>query len=247
MRSWLRTFLPLVLIALLLGGASVSAYRAEEQRNDEVENDVKYVPHPEALKILSAGYADLMSDFYWIRAVTYYGEWRQGDHGMLFFQELVNTTITLDPHFTGAYRFGAIVLASDMGLMEPALDLLKRGMEEMPDEWWLPFEAGFLEYTVRFDNDAAYRWFKRAGEMPSAPERPRRFAAFVASRAGHLEISYELWRVVAETTDSPDMRRKAIEYMEQLEAAIEGEGPVPEWAIPRGKSRVRWESGAGDA
>jgi hypothetical protein len=245
MRPSARAILPLLVIVAGFAAAYHAEGRANSLRSDQVETDVLYVPRPDVLKVLSSGYGDLLSDFYWLRTVTYYGEWRQGTHGIRFFRELLSTVVTLDPNFTEAYRFGSIVLADDMGAFEEGIEFLRLGMEVMPDNWWLPFEAGFLEYTLQRNDEAAYEWFQRAGRLEGAPDMPRRFAAFVASRAGKLEVSYELWRIVAETTTSPSMRAKALDYMEQLERAIKGEGPIPDWAKPR--KVVKPEGELGDA
>jgi len=222
--------LGLALAGLLAVGAKTAADHARERRSERVEEDVVYVARPEVLRVLSFGYEDLVADWLWLRTITYYGGWRRGDHGVGFFQTLAETVLELDPHFTEGYRFAAVVLADDLGRVDDAIALLEQGMRAMPANWWLPFEAGFLEYTVRFDDEAAYRWFQRAAEVPGAPDTPRRFAAFVASRAGALEVSYELWRVVAETAESAALRQKARQYMEDLEKVLRGEAPVPEWA-----------------
>ena len=57
------------------------------------------------------------------RVLTYYGEWRQGDHGIDYFRELTKRVVELDPHFVDAYRFGALVLADDLGHDWPELFL----------------------------------------------------------------------------------------------------------------------------
>jgi hypothetical protein len=138
--------------------------------------------------------------------------------------------VELDPRFEDAYRFAGMVLADDMGQPERGIAMLERGMAALPTSWWLPFDAGFIEYTVNLDDEAAFRWFHHAANVPGAPEYPQRFAAFVASRAGSLEVSYELWKYIAATTANDALREKAQEYMQDLELAIQGKGPVPEWA-----------------
>ena len=202
--------------------------------------DVAYLPTTNALRLMSAGYDDVTADLLWLRTVTYYGEWRQGDHGMEFFRELANRVVDLDPHFVEAYRFGALVLADDLDAFDDAIALLRKGMVAMPDTWWLPFEAGFLEYTIRRDDERAAAWFRVAAEKPDAPDLARSFAAFVSSRAGDLQVSLELWKFVARTTANPETRRKAEEYVGELQAAIDGTGPVPEWVTrPRAGAGLR--------
>ena len=210
-----RVLTPLILaLAIVLGWvAGQVGERSRRARGFETTQDVAYLPTTNALRFMSAGYDDVTADFLWLRTVTYYGEWRQGDHGIAFFRELSRRVVELDPHFVEAYRFGALVLADDLGSFDDGIALLRMGMQAMPDTWWLPFEAGFLEYTIRLDNKKAAEWFRIAAEKPDAPDRAKNFAAFVTSRAGDLKVSLELWKFVANTTENPETKRKAEEYM----------------------------------
>ena len=218
-----------IALAVLLATCGHAAARARDEKSLRSFDEVEYLPRASVLSAVASGYDDAVADFLWLRSVLYYGELRRGDHRGAFYQELVNTVTDLDPRFEDAYRFGASVLADDLGQVDAGVSLLEKGMLNLPQSWWLPFEVGFIEYTVNMDDEQAYRWFQRAARVPGAEEYPRRFAAFLAGRAGDLAVSYELWRYVAATTPNDDMRAKAVDYMQQLEAAMKGEGPVPEW------------------
>ena len=230
--------LPRLLYSLLLAGfafvgADGAADRSRAERPAEPELGVSYLPTTEALRVASFGYDQLVADALWMRTVSYYGAWRKGDHGLEFFRALTHRVVDLDPLFLEGYKFGAFVLADDLQSMESAYDLVDKGMRAMPEEWELPFVLGLLEYTVRLDDAKAAEWFQRAASMDTAPEMAKRFAAFVTGRAGDLHKAYALWDYVHQTTPNPDMRAKAEQYMAELKAAIEGTGPVPEWAVRR--------------
>lgn len=231
----------LPLVGVLLFSADQAAHRADMVRDHRVEQHIRYLPDPEVLRIGAFGYDELLADFLWLKLILYYGESRKGQHELDFFEQLAHTVVSLDPRFMEAYRFGALVLSQDMGDPEGGIRLLERGMRAMPEDWWLPFEAGFIEYVTRMDDERAYHWFKRAADLPDAPEFPRRFAAFVASRAGDLEVSVVLYRTIAQTTTDQYQREDALKKVAQLEAAIRGEAPVPEWA-----RRKRVVNGASD-
>jgi tetratricopeptide (TPR) repeat protein len=222
--------IPILLLLVLLPAVGKALGMARENQGLRNEEDLKYMPSAGFLRAASLGHDGLVADLIWFRAIQYYGEWRTGDHGIDFFENLVDVVIELDPNFEDAYRFAAQILAEDMGRSDDAIDLLQRGMVQNPQSWWLPFEAGFIEYTVGFDDAAAFDWFQRAATIPEAPDFPRRFAAFVASRAGHLEVSYELWKYIARTTDNDDLRDRAIKYVTELEDTLFRGAPIPEWA-----------------
>lgn len=228
-----KVLLPLLCAAAAFVGGNVAAERSRARMPEIPELGVSYLPTTEALRVVSMGYDNLVADALWLRTVSYYGAWRTGAHGLDFFRALSHRVVDLDPLFLEGYRFGAFVLADDLNSMESAYELVEKGMEEMPDEWQLPFLLGLLEYTVQLDDTRAADWFQRAADTRDAPEMVQRFAAFVTSRAGDLQKAYALWDYVHQTTPNPDMRAKAAEYMEDLKAAIEGTGPVPEWATRR--------------
>jgi len=230
MTAVLRAVLPLVLAAGLFAIADVAAERSRAARPEEPEQGVSYLPRTEALRVVSMGYDHVMADALWLRTVSYYGAWRKGAHGLEFFKGLTDRVTDLDPLFLEGYKFGAFVLADDLDSMESAYALVEKGIRAMPDEWELPFLLGLLEYTVRVDDARAADWFQRAAGMDSAPPMAKRFAAFVTGRAGDLQKAYALWDYVYQTTPNADMRAKAGEYMNDLEAAINGTGPIPEWA-----------------
>lgn len=228
--SWIT---PLVVAGVAFSAGDFAADRSREIRPEDPSVGVSYLPSSEALRVVSMGYENVMADVLWLRTVTYYGAWRKGDHGLEFFRALTDRIVDLDPLFLDGYKFGAYVLADDMNSMESALALTAKGMEAMPDEWELPFLNGLLYYTVQLETGPAAEWFQRAAAMDTAPEMAKRFAAFVTGRSGDLEKAYALWDYVYQTTANPEMRQKAKDYMDGLRPAIEGTGPVPEWAARR--------------
>ena len=105
------------------------------------------------LKKLSLGYEPLLADVYWTRVVQYYGL-RVRKQGAKFEQlwPLLDITTTLDPKLMIAYRFGAVFLSErppvGPGEADLAVELVKRGIAENPDEWRLYQDLGFL-YSIR--------------------------------------------------------------------------------------------------
>ncbi len=220
----------MVVVTVVLFGLSGLAARAARQTQEHsVENTIRYLPQPEVMRIASFGYDELVADALWLKLILYYGESRKGQHSLAFFEQLAETIITLDPLFVEGYRFPALVISQDMGNPQEGIAFLEKGMRAMPEEWWLPFEAGFIEYVTCVDDEEAFHWFKRAADVPNAPEFPRRFAAFVSGRAGDLQVSLVLYRTLAETTSDKYQREDALRKVKELEAAIRGDGPIPEW------------------
>jgi len=197
-------------------GAVFSTARTQDFRYRPYLHESLYLPTGKFLNELSLGYKQVVADFVWFSAVQYYGEYRKGQHALNHFEALMKIVTTLDPHFTFAYIFGAWVIAEDMGDFERGIDMLRDGMANNPTSWRLPFEIGFLNFTHRTDYDLAGRYLDLASRMPNAPERARRFAAFVYTRAGEKDSSIRLWEAYMEYTDSPYLKELAQRYIERL-------------------------------
>ncbi|MCK4236820.1 MAG: hypothetical protein KAX38_06850, partial [Candidatus Krumholzibacteria bacterium] len=123
--------------------------------------------------------------------------------------------------FTFAYLFGALIMAEDLGCFREAIRFLEKGILNNPRDWWLPFEMGFLYYVNERDYDMAERYFRLASRLPEADEITRRFAAFAAAKAKHLETSIAMWEDLARTSDNSYIRELAGRYIEKLKTQLE--------------------------
>jgi tetratricopeptide (TPR) repeat protein len=190
-----------------------------------------YLPSGRFVEQASLGYHELASDMVWFQAVQYYGGYALSQHDLAYFGGLIDIVNELDPHFAFPYIFGAVVMAQDMGDFDRGIHTIRRGMQNNPSMYELPFEAGFLYYTVAHDDSAAARYFDLASRLPGGKERAGRFAAFVYSKAGHTETSMRMWEEIARDDDEqPYMRDLAKHYLAKLkrEAARQGSNNAKE-------------------
>lgn len=187
-----------------------------------------YLPSGKFVQQAALGYRELASDMVWFQAVQYYGGYRLSEHDLAYFGGLIDITTELDPHFAFPYIFGAVVMAQDLGDFDRGIHLLRRGMQNNPTLYELPFEIGFLYYTVARDDSAAAHYFDLASRLPGGKERAGRFAAFVYSRAGHTETSIRMWQDIArDDKEQPYMRDLARHYIQKLEREGARNGSKP--------------------
>lgn len=208
-----------VVAAFALATARVQEYRVRPYLEANL-----YLPSGKLIEQTSLGYREIAADLTWFQAVQYYGGYAKSEHDLAYFDGLIEIVTELDPHFIFPYLFGAVVMAQDMGDLERGVAVLKRGMEHNPEAWELPFEIGFLHYTVAHDAEQAARYFELAGRMPGGRDQARRFAAFVYSKAGHTETSIRMWEELARETDQPYMRELAQRYIERLRSGEDARG-----------------------
>jgi tetratricopeptide (TPR) repeat protein len=211
-----------IIIALVaLASLYASAGTVEDIAAKNLEVEVLYLPSGEFLKEVALGYHNLAADIIWLRTIQYYGGYRLGENSLELFDHLVSVTTNLDPKFKFAYIFGALIIAEDLGCVDHGIEILNKGIRNNPDDWWLTFELGFLHYVYQRDYQKALKYFQQASRMPEAGSIARRFAAYVALKAGHRETSIRMWKELASSAENEDMKRLAERYIEKYSGGVE--------------------------
>lgn len=214
----------IVLVVLIAGAIGVQAAAGGALGGFEPGRRVLWVRSPSVLGRLVLAFDALAADVYWVRAVQFYGDTKLSkekdkNYDLLF--PLLDMTTSLDPQFSIAYRFGAILLSEPMpnGPERPdlAIALLEKGIRQTPDRWEYYHDAGFVEYWWRQDNEKAAAWFLRASKVPGAPEWLPQVAATVLAEAGARESARDLWIRMAES-DQEWMRQAAERGLMRLDA-----------------------------
>jgi hypothetical protein len=188
--------------------------------------ELMYFPSGRFLKEAAIGHEVLLADLAWLRAVQYYGEHRQTDRNYKMAGHIFDVVTTLDPLFRNAYVFGGLVLAQDAGDLEKGVELLHKGVANIPDDWLLPFELGFIYYICASDMAQAHRWFMEAAKRPDHPESVERFAAYTAAHSGDPDTALQLWIRLYESTENAYVRRMAEERIRDLMSELEEAPPV---------------------
>lgn len=150
-----------------------------------------YVQSPAALRRIALSFDSLAADVYWIRALQHYGGDRLSADGRQRYQllyPLLDLTTSLDPHFTIAYRFGAIFLSEGYpggpGRPDQAIALLQKGIAAQPTAWAYYHDIAFVHYWQYRDTRAAAEWFRKAAMQPGAPEWLEPVAASMLIQGG---------------------------------------------------------------
>ncbi len=244
-RGSLNVTAAVVLAATLLGGAAgVAAVRERMYPTSPVSDDALYLTSGTALRRLTLAYHAVAADVYWIRAIQYYGGTKRQlgteqqvathsaptgasagrrDYSLLY--PLLDLTTSLDPRFNIAYRFGAIFLAEPYpggpGRPDLAIALLQKGLRERPDKWEYMQDIGFVYYWWRHDYREAAAWFRRAGQVPGAPNWLGPLAANTLTKGGDRRASRLMWESILQSTDVDWLRRAAERSLQQLRALDE--------------------------
>ena len=184
-----------------------------------------YVRSPDVMRRALIGYSAIAADIYWIRALQHFGAERLAPpehvrtYALLY--PLLDLATTLDPYFSIAYRFGAIFLGEAYpggpGRPDLAIALLEKGIAAQPAKWQYMQDLGFVHYWHLRDYQAAADAFRRAAEMPGAPNWMRPLAAVTLAEGGQRNASRALWLQLAQS-EEPWLRDSAALRLSQLDA-----------------------------
>lgn len=174
------------------------------------------------LQKLSMGYAPLMADIYWTRAIQNFGtHLANQDTNVSLLAPLLNITVTLDPQLKVAYQFGAIFLAEAQpvgaGRPDQAIALVKRGIAANPEDWQLEYQLGCIYYWNAQDYRAAADAFWKTSSMPGAPEWMKAFAAAVEQKGNSPEASRVMWQEAFRESKDPRLKENAQFQLERLQ------------------------------
>ena len=203
------------------------------------------------LRRLTLAFDEVASDVYWIRALQHYGDVKRSELADKRYDQLgplLDITTSLDPHFTIAFRFGAIFLTEEYpngpGRPDLAIALLEKGLEATPAKWQYAMDIGFVHYWWLHDYRAAAAWFRKAHEIPDSPWWLESLAASTVAHGGDRQASRVLWQQISETADHDWLRSEADRRLSQLVAMDELdrlEEIVHDFALDAGAFPGTWD------
>jgi tetratricopeptide (TPR) repeat protein len=178
------------------------------------EQDEVLLSSTKVMKAMSLEYAPLVADIYWTRVVQYYGsrsERRQQALESLW--PLLDLATTLDPNLLPAYRFGSTFLAeprpAGAGQPERAVELIKRGIKENPEQWRLYQDLGNVYYFALKDNEKASQAYVDGSKVSGAAPWMKLMAARIAERGDTRETSRYLWTEIFQSSQDPSVKENA--------------------------------------
>lgn len=175
------------------------------------------------MRRLFPGFENVAADIYWIRTVQYFGGTRafSQDRDFALLEPLTDITVTLDPRFDIAYRYGAVFLAepkpTGAGRPESAVRLLERGAQQNPTNWRLRKELGYFYFVFLKDAHTAARVLMEAAEVPGAAWWLRTMAADLLGRGNDRETARRMWRQMYEEEEQGAIKHNALVNLEILD------------------------------
>ena len=181
--------------------------------------------HGGRLKGFAFGFEGLIADWYYIRSLQYIGDKllaHSGDINIddlsslnprLLFPLLDNAT-DLDPNFSAAYIYGAVVLpAIDR---QKAVELGEKGIGNNPRNWRLFQHLGYTYWRMG-DYEKAARTFDADSAIPGAEPFLRLMSAAMRTKGGSHETARLMYREMYASTDDEQIRTSAERRLWELD------------------------------
>lgn len=215
--------MPVILLAGFMGVWKLQHSLDQQRAALSEDRDYLLLSSPKLIKAVSLEFAPLLADFYWTRAVQFYGNKHvRGDANLEQLWPLLDITTTLDPNLIVAYRFGAIFLSQrapgGAGRPDLAVRLIERGIKANPDYWRLYEDLGFIYYMDLKDYTKASEAFWEGSKNPKALIWMKVMAAKIAAQGESYETSFFLWNDVYNNTSDPQIKENAKAHLQLLRA-----------------------------
>ena len=210
-----NTFSFIIFIIIISGLVYViqRTYETKIYNNRAIpQEDFKYLPSGKFLKGAALSFDEVLADLLWIKTIGYFGGHYQTDRNFQWLKQLLDVTTTLDPYFEDPYEFGGIILAAELGDVDGSIEILKKGMDNVPKHhkryWYLPFFTAFNYMYYKGDYQTAAHYLEIAASFPQRPAYLPLLVARLYANTNDPTVVIPFLEKMLERAVTPDMKKK---------------------------------------
>jgi len=156
------------------------------------------------------GLHNATSDMIWLSAIQYFGDWQTDKYQKI--DDYIFLANDLDPKFSYPYAFGVLILPS-VEMADEALEIGKKGLENIDDDWRIPYYMATTYHIQKEDQANALRYFDIAAHTKDAPDNIKVVASVYGSNSDMREKSKAVWRGIFENSEDEVVSEKAYNYV----------------------------------
>lgn len=151
-----------------------------------------FVPKGSQIKKAILGFDNFVSDLYWLRTVQFAGA-NAVNMNFESLYEYLDLITDLDPHFAWPYEYGSYLLPLD-NRTDKAVELLEKGMKNMPEKWEFVWRLAFIEYYYLEDFPRAIELYNKCSGMNGCLAGAKKTAEKLAFTADKYEVALTEWK-----------------------------------------------------
>lgn len=230
------------LLAALLVPAYLTLHEASWQQRAEVRlaQPPGYTLPSAFGRVLAFGYQGLLSDFQFLRAMTFFGDRSVNQQEMTaedwdYFVHSLEAVTDLDPYFLDPYVLGEGLLTWNAQRFEQANALLEKGIRHRTWDWQLPFYVGFNHFYFLRDYATGGRYVMQAAELTGSPAYLKKLGARLAYYGGQSKTALLFLKQMIAETRSETLKQSMAKRLLALEKAVEIETALEKFRAEHGK------------
>jgi hypothetical protein len=170
--------------------------------------EVLYMPSGEALRFMSFGFRNFLSDIIWFRTINYFGKHFRTDKDYEWLYHMCTLVTQLNPKAKSTYQFGAAMLAWESQQIERSTSLLNSAIKNMPEEWLFWYLRGFNRLYFEDNAAGAHSDFVEAARLPHAHPVVALLAAKTVLETGSEEVARALLEQMMRSSADPLVKQK---------------------------------------
>ncbi len=213
--------LPLFFLLLLGYGMLFSL---QEKHFSESSQQLAY-PLPPLIQKVALGYLrQLGGEMQFIKACVFYGGVKPGRDPLEYAEPLARhftAAATLHPHFIDTYYVCQAFLADiNNDYTRNTNNVLDQGMVALPNNWVLPFFAGFNHFYYLNEPLEAARLLRLASKLPKAPGMLEHLANILSAEGGNIYAALIGLRGLYATEKEEGVKKRYAEEIAAFEKAV---------------------------
>lgn len=181
------------------------------------EQEPLYIPSGRLLPYLSLGHDQFMADLLWLKALLYFGKHYLTDKNYPYFFHILDIITNLDKRFKEAYLLGGIILSLELDAVEESNMLLEKGMENIPDDWRIPFYIGFNYWYYMNEHIQAAKYISISARLKGAPSYLTRLASTLYIKGGQKEVALSFLIEIYNNTEDERIKAQIIDKIEEIQ------------------------------
>jgi hypothetical protein len=218
-----RSLSVILVLFLILDGALIYNFQKQIERQTASRTTAQglaQIPKGEYLKKVSLGHNSLVADLIWLRAIQVMGQKKVPPQEAVWIYHALDAATDLDPKFSYINEAGGIFLSVVSGEYELGAKLLRKGFDNNPGYWRLPFylSADYFLYLHNFKLAAYY--MGRAAELPGRPPFVPLLAARLYAQSGDPRFGLELTETIYKNTKDEKVKEALRQRMDELQVEI---------------------------
>jgi len=203
-------------LALIIGSILVIGLSLPNRPDSAISSDPIYLPNGKALDVISFGYTNAVSDYLWMKTISYFGEHYKSDKQYKWFEHQCKLVTKLNPRSFEPFYLCVSLLAFEANDPNAAIGLLDDAVKAQPNTWIFFYFRGFYRLYFNHDNEGARNDFIEASKRPDAHPIAARLAGKSMSELDSPESAIQFLNSAVRNTKDESAKKALQDRLNEI-------------------------------